>query len=120
MPNKDYDKKKHLNIIIKALQKLNITTKINHRNDIVVDFQAQTYKLSGSAYRETKNTSFHHGTLLVNANLKALEKYLHHKIDPDINAKGVASVRSKVISIAKLNPKAANIDQIFKTFKIVL
>ncbi|SPZ01908.1 lipoate-protein ligase A [Proteus mirabilis] len=34
-------------------------------------------KISGSAYKETKDRGFHHGTLLINADLSRLANYLN-------------------------------------------
>lgn len=119
MPNKIYNKKAHLNILIIALKKLGINTFINERNDIITQIDNQNFKLSGSAYRETKNISFHHGTLLVKSNLELLKKYLHHKQDKNITAKGVTSVRSSVTSINHIDQKISiqditkSINQVF-------
>lgn len=113
MPNKLYDKKKHLQTIIDALENISINAEINDRNDIITKIGNQPYKLSGSAYRETKHTSFHHGTLLIQSDLPALERYLHHKIDENITAKGVSSVRSKVTSIEQINSNAVSIKNIY-------
>jgi lipoate-protein ligase A len=118
MPNNLYDKKSHLNIIISALKKLGIDTSINDRNDIVTQIQGQSFKLSGSAYRETKHTSFHHGTLLIKSDLELLKRYLHHKQDKNIEAKGVPSVRSRVTSINAID-QTISIESIIKSIKQV-
>ena len=60
-------------------------------------------KVSGSAYRETKDRGFHHGTLLLNADLSRLANYLN----PDkkkLAAKGITSVRSRVTNLTELLP----------------
>lgn len=60
-------------------------------------------KVSGSAYRETKDRGFHHGTLLLNADLSRLANYLHP--DPKkLQAKGITSVRSRVANLVELMP----------------
>jgi lipoate-protein ligase A len=60
------------------------------------------FKFSGSAFKETKDRSFHHGTLLLNANLEKLSNYLtpHPK---KLQSKGIQSVRSRVINLSELN-----------------
>ncbi|MDA7742440.1 lipoate--protein ligase [Francisellaceae bacterium] len=103
-PNTHYDKQKNLQTVIDALSQLNIKAQISPRNDIIVkDKSGETRKVSGCAFRETKHKSFHHGTLLINADTSNLIRYLHHKQDQGIDAKGVASVRSKVINLSELN-----------------
>ena len=59
--------------------------------------------MAGSAYRETKDRGFHHGTLLLNADLSRLANYLN----PDkkkLAAKGITSVRSRVANLTELLP----------------
>ena len=55
-------------------------------------------KFSGSAYRETMDRGFHHGTILLNADMNRLADYLNP--DPKkLQAKGITSVRSRVINL---------------------
>ncbi|RXJ70457.1 lipoate--protein ligase [Veronia nyctiphanis] len=71
------------------------------RNDLVVDIDGSERKFSGSAYRETMDRGFHHGTLLLNANMTRLADYLN----PDkkkLSAKGITSVRSRVINLSEV------------------
>ena len=105
-PNTQYDKAKNLKTIIDGLALLKIDANISPRNDIMVNnLNNEPRKISGCAFRETKYKSFHHGTLLINADTSSLSRYLHHKQDSTINAKGVTSVRSKVINLSKINNK---------------
>ncbi len=103
-PNTHYDKQKNLQTVIDALAQLDIKAQVSPRNDIIVkDKSGENKKVSGCAFRETKHKSFHHGTLLINTDTSNLIRYLHHKQDQGIDAKGVASVRSKVINLSELN-----------------
>ncbi len=103
-PNSQYDKAKNLKTIIDGLALLKIHASISPRNDIMVnDLNNEPRKISGCAFRETKHKSFHHGTLLINADTSSLSRYLHHKQDSTINAKGVTSVRSKVTNLSEIN-----------------
>jgi lipoate-protein ligase A len=103
-PNTQYDKAKNLKTIIDGLALLKIHASISARNDIMVnDLNKEPRKISGCAFRETKHKSFHHGTLLINADTSSLSRYLHHKQDSTITAKGVTSVRSKVINLSEIN-----------------
>ncbi|MDU2544182.1 MAG: lipoate--protein ligase LplA [Klebsiella sp.] len=73
------------------------------RNDLVVKTDSGDRKASGSAYRETMDRGFHHGTLLLNADLSRLANYLN----PDqkkLQAKGITSVRGRVANLVELLP----------------
>lgn len=64
-----------------------------------------SYKISGSAFRETKDRAFHHATLLFNTNLRNLSPLLNPP-EHGIEAKGVKSVRSPVINLSELSDQA--------------
>ncbi|AJC48919.1 lipoate--protein ligase [Allofrancisella guangzhouensis] len=100
----DHDIKANLELVCSAIRKLEINIYPNQRNDIVIDHNGFTYKVSGSAFREKKDRAFHHGTLLINANTSKLYNYLHQPIDTSLDIKGVRSYRSKVINLIELKP----------------
>ncbi|MFZ9035233.1 MAG: lipoate--protein ligase [Francisellaceae bacterium] len=100
----EFDKKKNLTLIIETLKTAGIHSFASERNDILITHQGNDYKISGSAFRQTKDHCFHHGTLLINANTKKLYDYLHHDIDPGLSSKGVASHRSNVINLSDIYP----------------
>ncbi|WP_119342656.1 lipoate--protein ligase [Facilibium subflavum] len=106
-PTDMYDKKQNLQMIVEVLASVGVDAYISPRNDIFTTFKGQSYKISGSAFRETKDRSFHHGTLLINADTSKLAEYLHHKLDEDIKSKGVVSYRSQVMNLQHIYP---NID----------
>ncbi|WP_305419068.1 lipoate--protein ligase [Photobacterium leiognathi] len=98
-----YDKNVSTNIVLSALKTLGINAKATGRNDLVVEVGDDERKFSGSAYRETMDRGFHHGTLLLNADLTRLANYLN----PDkkkLEAKGITSVRSRVTNLSDINP----------------
>lgn len=99
---KEHDIKANLELVCNTVKKLGIDVYANERNDIVVDHNGHTYKVSGSAFREKKDRAFHHGTLLINANTKKLYDYLHQPIDKSLDTKGVKSHRSKVINLSEI------------------
>lgn len=73
------------------------------RNDLLVATPDGDRKVSGSAYRETHDRGFHHGTLLLDADLGRLAHYLNP--DPKkLAAKGISSVRSRVANLGELLP----------------
>ena len=69
--------------------------------NLLIENNGENYKFSGSAFKQKKDRSFHHGTLLINANIEKLNDYLFAK-DKRIEAKGIKSVRSNVENLSNL------------------
>ena len=93
-------------VLIRALENLGIPCELNARNDICYNEK----KVSGSAYQAslgkrdgTGRKTLHHGTMLLNADLPSLRKYLNPKKEK-IVSKGVESVRSPVINLIEAKP----------------
>lgn len=102
----EYDKQVSTQIVLAGLQQLGIYGVANGRNDLVLQDEDGVRKFSGSAYRETLDRGFHHGTLLLSADMSRLADYLNP--DPKkLQAKGITSVKSRVIN---LNSVKADID----------
>jgi lipoate-protein ligase A len=103
-PLTQYDKNLNLALILKALAHFGMNAYASGRNDLCVnDLDGQPRKFSGSAFRQTADKAFHHGTLLLDANLDNLNHYLHpNKLK--LESKGVKSVRSRVMNLRELNP----------------
>ncbi|OAT47213.1 lipoate-protein ligase A [Proteus hauseri ATCC 700826] len=100
----EYNKTVSTQIILDGLAKAGINAIASGRNDLVVSHNDGERKISGSAYKETKDRGFHHGTLLINADLSRLANYLNP--DPKkLQAKGITSVRSRVTNIIELKPE---------------
>ena len=95
--DKDYDLKKNLSVIVEACKANGIAAEISGRNDILV----QSCKFSGNAFYHSHGNSYHHGTLMVNVDLKQVERYLSPS-KAKLKAKGVESVRSRVINLREL------------------
>lgn len=99
MKNNLYDLEKQLNIIISSLKSLGIDAEFSGRNDIVVGGR----KISGNAFYYTDKASLHHGTLLVNSDIKRLSSYL--KVSKEkIQSKGIDSVKSRVVNLIDIKP----------------
>ena len=97
-PKDDYDQEANFNIIVNALKKLGIDAELSGRNDM----QVGDKKISGSAFKHAADRSFHHGTLLVNANMQKLGDYLNpHPLK--LKAKGIKSVRARVANLVEFN-----------------
>ena len=99
----EYDKSVSTNIILNALKRLGIDASASGRNDLVVQTTEGERKISGSAYRETADRGFHHGTLLLNADLSRLANYLNPDVKK-LQAKGITSVRSRVANLSEFVP----------------
>jgi lipoate-protein ligase A len=98
-----YDKSISTAIVLDALKRLGVSAFASGRNDLLVATQDGDRKVSGSAYRETQDRGFHHGTLLLDADLGRLANYLNP--DPKkLAAKGISSVRSRVANLCELLP----------------
>ena len=95
----NYDLKRQLEVILKAVQKLGIHAELSGRNDILVDGQ----KFSGNAFHEQKGRCYHHGTIMVDVKLNELNKYLNVS-KKKLESKGIKSVRSRVANLKSYNP----------------
>lgn len=97
---KGYDKNRNTEVIIRSLSHFGIKARPSGRNDILVGEK----KISGSAYKLTSEKAFHHGTLLLNVDLTALDKYLSPN-KAKLRSKGVDSVQARVINLKEINPQ---------------
>ena len=94
-----FDKEKQTDVILKAVRAAGINAEKNGRNDLTVDGR----KFSGHAYYKTKEQCYHHGTLMLYVDKTKLADYLN--VSPlKLKAKGVASVKSRVVNLCELKP----------------
>ncbi|RBP83690.1 lipoate--protein ligase [Marinomonas rhizomae] len=100
----EYSKEVSTEIVLQGLKKLGIEGYANGRNDLVVGEGEAMRKFSGSAYKETKDRGFHHGTLLLHADLSRLANYLNPDVKK-LQSKGITSVRSRVTNLDSLYPQ---------------
>ncbi|MFP4266850.1 MAG: lipoate--protein ligase [Spirochaetaceae bacterium] len=115
---RSYDKSRNNRIITGAIGRFGIHAQPSGRNDILVEGR----KISGSAFKLTQDRAFHHGTLLIRADLSRVPKYL----TPDskkLVSKGIKSVKSRVANLSEYNEKIdhenlseAVIEEFFKTY----
>jgi lipoate-protein ligase A len=123
-PPADFTRDKHAEMVVRALRKLGVDrARVNERHDIVLDqgkqkgnsdpqdthrtaYMAddgvgpQPLKVSGSAYKLTRNRALHHGTCLLNSpNLNVIGDILRSPAKPYLMARGVESVSSPVTNI---------------------
>lgn len=97
-----FDKAVNNKIITNALNSFGVSTFASGRNDILVHTDDGEKKISGSAFKETKDRSFHHGTLLINADMNQLGLYLNPNVKK-LQSKGITSVRARVANLKDLN-----------------
>lgn len=99
LPRADYDLARQLGVVMEAVRSLGVGAKASGRNDLTVDGR----KFSGNAFRLLKEGALHHGTLLVSADMAMVGRYLN--VDPlKLQAKGVASVKSRVVNLSESRP----------------
>ena len=99
MCKEDYDLDKQVTVIQKACQLAGIQAEKSGRNDLL----AEGRKFSGNAFYQDKVHAYHHGTLMVDVNKEKLGRYLSPP-KAKLEAKGVASVRSRVVNLTELAP----------------
>ncbi len=95
----DYDLPRQLGVIVEACRLLGIPAECSGRNDVLSGGR----KFSGNAFYEHQGKSYHHGTLLVDVNMENMSRYLSPS-KAKLAAKGVESVRSRVVNLRELKP----------------
>ena len=99
MPSEEYDLDRQFSVIETTCRLLGIPAERSGRNDVL----SEGRKFSGNAFYRGKTASFHHGTLLVDVDMEKLGRYLSPS-KAKLAAKGVASVRSRVVNLRQLRP----------------
>ncbi|KAJ1801947.1 hypothetical protein LPJ75_006341 [Coemansia sp. RSA 2598] len=95
MPRDAFTRDRCAQMVAQALQAEDIPAYVNARHDVAVDGK----KISGSAFKLTSKRAFHHGTMLIDADLGRLNGCLRSKAHDEIAALGVDSVRSVVANL---------------------
>lgn len=114
MCKEDYDLDKQLSVIQTACAIAGIQAEKSGRNDVLADGR----KFSGNAFYQNRTHAYHHGTLMVDVDKDKLGRYLSPP-KAKLEAKGVTSVRSRVVNLTELNPELtiakmkANMSQAF-------
>ena len=99
MCKEDYDLDRQITVIQRACQLSGIQAEKSGRNDILADGR----KFSGNAFYQDKVHAYHHGTLMLNVDKEKLGRYLSPP-KAKLQAKGVTSVRSRVVNLTELSP----------------
>lgn len=137
-PRNEFTRDKHAEMVVRALRKQGIErARVNERHDIVLDQGHERrssdpedthrtpytvdegiprpLKVSGSAYKLTRQRALHHATtLLESPNLHIISRYLRSPAKNHIEAKGVESVSSPVSNIGlELKPYQKRLQEVF-------
>lgn len=88
--------------ILAALALLGVHAELSGRNDLLLEGQ----KFSGNAQYSANGRTLHHGTLLFDADLTALSRYLRPD-EEKLKSKGIKSVRSRVTNLKPHLPISA-------------
>ena len=99
VPEEDYDLDRQLLVIQTACAALGLEARRSGRNDLLV----HGAKFSGNAFYHSQGHAYHHGTLLVDVDKEKLGRYLTPS-KAKLEAKGVASVRSRVANLKEFSP----------------
>lgn len=96
----DYSVERQTEVILKAARMYGIQAERTGRNDIEVEGQ----KFSGNAYYLSGDCCCHHGTILIDVDMEAMNRYLNVPKDK-LLSKGVDSVRSRVTNLIEYAPR---------------
>ena len=99
MCKEDYDLDKQLSVIRKACAYAGIEAVKSGRNDLLADGR----KFSGNAFYQNQTHAYHHGTIMIDVDRDKLGRYLSPP-KAKLEAKGVSSVRSRVVNLKELSP----------------
>ena len=104
-------------VVLEACRLLGVRAEISGRNDIL----AEGFKFSGNSFYTHDGVSFHNGTLLLDVDLKRMERCLSPS-DLKLSSKAVSSVRSRVVNLCTLKPEidcTSMCDALEKAFSMV-
>jgi lipoate-protein ligase A len=99
LTKENYNVDRQLDVIIRAVNGLGIEAERSGRNDITVCGR----KFSGNAFYSEGIKCYHHGTILVDADMSNLSKYLNVS-KTKLVSKGVDSVRTRVANLKEYRP----------------
>lgn len=100
--DRDYQKNANNKFMQQLLSDFDITTIVNKRSDIVLDVNKEIYKFSGSAFKQKKDRSFHHCTMLINSDLEGLVKLLDSPLK-DLKSKSISSLPVPVKNLKEVH-----------------
>ncbi len=99
MRREDYDVPRQLAVIVRALASFGLRAEPSGRNDLTIDGR----KFSGNAFLRRETACYHHGTLLLSADMAEMSRWLRPSAEK-LQSKGVPSVRARVCNLTELCP----------------
>ncbi len=100
LPRALHDPARSSRMILEAVRSMGVDAELSGRNDIT----AGGRKFSGNAFQLTETAGLHHGTLLISTDFERVSRYLSVP-KAKLDAKGVASVRSRITNLGEIEPK---------------
>jgi lipoate-protein ligase A len=98
-PRKRFSLTDNFDLIVDTVASQGIDAERSGRNDVL----AKGRKFSGNAFTHRGQAALHHGTLLIHSDYGRVSRYL--TVNPQkLQAKGIASVRSRIINLQELAP----------------
>lgn len=95
--NEAFDKRLNCELLTDTLASFDIKAHISARHDLYLERGAHRHKISGAAFKQKKDRSLHHMTLLLSTDLDKLNHYLWPKLEREASqSKAIDSVRSVV------------------------
>ena len=95
-----YDLDRQMKTVQDACLAFGVKTILSGRNDIITE---EGYKFSGSAFSVRSVCKLQHGTIMIDVDRDMLQRYLTPSL-LKLQAKGIASVRSRVCNLKELAP----------------
>ncbi len=95
--------------VIRTLRSFGVEAEIDGRNDMTVGGR----KFSGNAQHTSKGRVLHHGTILFDSDLDAVERALHVRKDK-IESKGIKSVSARVVNLKEFLPEGTTLEELKK------
>lgn len=98
LPKHQFDYDRQFAMLLSILQQVGITARVTDRRDIRVGDK----KFSGNSFCFRGNRALHHGTLMIDVDLKRLTSYLEVRKNM-ISTNAIASVPSSVVNLTDIN-----------------
>ena len=117
LPKTEFDVSRQLTVIRMALATYQLEVLQSGRNDLLIGDR----KFSGNAFYKAGHSAYHHGTILVDCDMKALGSYLIPN-EKKLQYHGVQSVQARVVNLRSLVPDISieNLEcELFRAFAAV-
>lgn len=110
-PRQEHDPCANSKLLAKVLhEEFGIPATVDKRADIRVE----GLKVSGSAYRISRDRAYHHATLLISSDLQQLRRLLASPLKDQLEVKGTPSVPSSVINLSECGDGSIDIPTVMQ------